>query len=173
MDFLKTIYYTVFGIVCLIGLLLIFSFVPITGNYKIMTVLSGSMQPAIKTGSIVLVKPSLNYKIGDVITFGANLKNKTSTTHRISEIMVKEGQPIYITKGDANNAPDSKEVLGKDIIGKVLISVPFLGYAVAAAQKPIGFAILIIVPALIIVLDQAKNIFKEFKKIKKPENDEA
>lgn len=131
-----------------------------------MVVQSGSMTPAIKMGSVVMVKPVNDYKIGDVITFGPYNKTKAPTTHRIYDIKVEGSQPVYITKGDANNAPDDREITKKDIIGKVLFSIPYLGYAVAFAKKPLGFALIIIVPAAIIILDEVKNIYGEIKKKK-------
>lgn len=161
---LKIIYYIVIAFVVLIALLLIVSVLPITGNYKIMTVISGSMAPAIKAGSVVVVKPVQDYKIGDVITFGPISKTKAPTSHRIYDIKVVDGQPVYITKGDVNNAPDQREIKGSDILGKVLFSVPYVGYAVDFAKKPLGFALIIIVPAAIIIFDEIKKIFGEIKK---------
>lgn len=167
MKIFKTIYYVFLGAIALIAVLLIVSVLPITGNYKILTVLSGSMEPGIKTGSVVVVKPSKDYKIGDVITFGEMSKTKTPTTHRIYEMKVEGGQPIYITKGDANNAPDQKEITAREIIGKVLFDVPYAGYAVDTAKKPFGFMLIIIIPAALIIFDEGKKIFKELKKKKK------
>ncbi|RLC63842.1 MAG: signal peptidase I, partial [Chloroflexi bacterium] len=86
--------------------------------------------------------------------------------HRIYDIEVVEGKPVYITKGDANNAPDNRKITKKDIVGKVLFDVPYLGYAVETARKPIGFVLLIIVPAGIIVYDEIRKIVGEIKKRK-------
>jgi len=61
-----------------------------------------------------------DYKIGEVITFGAISKTETPVTHRIKDIKIVDGQPVYITKGDANNATDSKEVPRSEVKGKVL-----------------------------------------------------
>jgi len=167
----KIVYYALIGFIILVALLLIISVLPITGNYKVMTVISGSMEPDIKMGSVAVVKPVADYKIGDVITFGPVSKTKAPTSHRIYDIKVVDGKPVYITKGDANNAPDAREVFQKDIIGKVLFSVPYLGYVVNFAQKPIGFSLIIIVPAAIIIIDEIKKIIKEIIK-KKKENEE-
>ena len=162
----KIIYYFFLAIIAAIALLLIVSVLPITGNYKVMTVISGSMEPAIKMGSVVMVKPVSDYKIGDVITFGPYSRTKAPTTHRIYDIKVEGGQPIYITKGDVNNAPDPREIKKSDILGKVLFSVPYFGYGVDFAKKPIGFALIIVVPAAIIIFDEVKKIYGEFKKKK-------
>ncbi len=166
MKILKIIYYIVIVFIVLVALLLIVSILPITGNYKIMTVISGSMQPAIIMGSVVIVKPAPDYKIGDVITFGPYSKTKAPTTHRIYDMKVVDGQPIYITKGDANNAPDTREIQKRDIVGRVLFSVPYMGYAVDFAKKPLGFALIIIVPAAIIIYDEIRKIYEEIKKKK-------
>jgi signal peptidase len=166
MKYLKTIYYVFLGAIALIALLLIVSVFPITGNYKLMIVQSGSMVPAIKMGSVVVVKPASDYKIGDIITFGPYSKTKPATTHRIHDIKVVDNKPAYITKGDANNVQDQKEITGKDIIGKVLFDIPYVGFAVDVAKKPLGFALIIIVPALIIIIDEARKIIKQISNIK-------
>src|SRR4030042_1107194 len=166
MKSLKIIYYIVIAFIVVIAILLIVSAFPIPGNYKVLVVQSGSMEPAIHTGSIVVVQPDNDLKIGDVITFGPYSKTKSPTTHRIYEMKVEGGEPVYITKGDANNAPDTREIKKTDIIGKVLLSVPFIGYAVDFAKKPLGFALIIIVPAALIIVDEVKKIFREMKKKK-------
>ncbi|MCD5396329.1 MAG: signal peptidase I [Candidatus Pacebacteria bacterium] len=89
---------------------LVVSLLPLPGNYKILVVQSGSMEPSIKTGSVVVVKPASDYKVGDVITFGPFSKTKPPTAHRIYQIKEKNGQIVYITKGDANNSPDQSFV---------------------------------------------------------------
>jgi len=164
MKILKVIYSIFVAFIVVVAVLLIVSVLPITGNYKIMVVQSGSMAPAIKMGSIVAVKPADDYKIGDVITFGPYTRTKAPTSHRIYDIKVIDGQPVYITKGDANNAPDAREITKRDVLGKVLFSVPYVGFAVDFAKKPIGFALIIIVPAAIIIGDEIKKIYEEVKK---------
>ena len=166
MKIFKVIYSIFVAFIVVVALLLIVSVLPITGNYKIMVVQSGSMTPAIKTGSVVVVKPENDYKIGDIITFGPYTRTKAPTTHRIYDIKVQDGQPVYITKGDANNAPDDREIKKSDILGKVLFDVPYVGYAVDFAKKPMGFALIIIVPAAIIIGDEIKKIYGEIRKKK-------
>jgi len=166
----KIIYSIFIAFIVLIAVLLIVSVFPITGNYKMMIVQSGSMAPAIKMGSVVLVKPADDYKIGDVITFGPYSRTKAPTSHRIYDIKIVDGNPVYITKGDANNAPDQREITKRDVLGKVLFSVPYLGYAVDFAKKPLGFSLIIIIPASIIIFDEIKKIFGEIKKKKENKN---
>jgi signal peptidase I len=164
---IKILYYIFGTAVATIALLLIVSAFPIKGNYQVLIVLSGSMEPSIKTGSIVIVKPASQYNVGDVITFGPVSKTKVPITHRIVEMRLQNGIPVYATKGDANEEKDTREVLAREVIGKELFDVPFLGYALAAAKKPIGFGVLIAVPAIIILFDEGKKIFREVGKMRK------
>ncbi len=168
---LKIFYYILVGFLVLIALLLIFSVFPITGNFKVLTVLSWSMEPTIKTGAIVVAKPADDYKIGDIITFGPDTKTQPPVTHRINDIKVVGGVPVYITKGDANESPDIREIQKNDILGKVLFNIPFVGYAVDFAKKPVGFILIIAVPAIVIVADEIRKIWKEVMKLKDKKKD--
>ena len=162
----KIIYYIVLTFILAVAILLVVSILPITGNIKVLTVLSGSMEPTIHTGSVVVVKPITNYKVGDVITFGPNTKIQIPTTHRIAEIRVQEGQTVYKTQGDANNGEDMKEVSGKDVIGKVYFSVPYVGYIIDFVRQPTGLILVIVLPAIFIVYDEVRKIMTEVKKMK-------
>jgi len=154
-----------------IVLLIVVSILPIPGNYKLLIVQSGSMEPAIKTGSVVIIKPVENYKANDVITFEDGGRDGT-ITHRIVDMEVISGQMQYITKGDANNAEDSNKVPESKIVGKVLTSIPYAGYILAMAKKPIGFVLLVVLPCLMIISEEVIKIWKELKKgkLKKKEN---
>lgn len=171
MKYLKIIYYVLVAVLVLIALLLIFSVFPITGNFKVLTVLSGSMEPTIKTGAIVVVKPADDYKIGDIITFEPSTKTQPPITHRINDIKVVGGIPVYITKGDANESPDIREIQKSEILGKVLFDIPLVGYAVDFAKKPIGFILIIVVPAIAIITDEIRKIWQEIMKLKNKKKD--
>ncbi|MCX6737607.1 MAG: signal peptidase I [Candidatus Parcubacteria bacterium] len=168
---LKIIYYIGLGFIVFVTILLVVSAIPVPGNIKLMVVQSGSMEPTIKTGSVVMVKPVKDYKVGDIITFGPYSKTKAPTTHRIFEIKTLDGQSVYVTKGDANNAQDLREISKGDILGKVLFFVPYLGYAVEFAKQPLGFILVIAIPAIIIVGDEIKNIWQEVSKLKNKKKD--
>lgn len=98
-------------------------------NYK--TVLTGSMEPAIPVGSIVITKEKSSYEIEDIISFQ---EEGAIITHRIISI----DRERYITKGDANNVADTEEVQQKQILGKVILTIPLLGYLVMWLMSPVG-----------------------------------
>ena len=153
----------------IIAVLVLISVFPIEGNYQIKIVQSGSMEPALKTGSVVVVKPAGNYEIGDIVTFHGGFKlangEEIAVSHRIVEKNVSEsGEITYKTKGDANEDADHQELRESQIIGKVLFGIPYIGYVVESARQPYGFFAIVIIPAAIIVYDQAAAIWKEIKK---------
>jgi len=164
---LKFLYYFVVTCLFLIALLLIVSVFPITGNLKFLIVESGSMEPTIQTGAIVMVKPASDYEIGDVVTFK---KGEETVTHRLHDMEVVEGQTYFVTKGDANNAPDSEGIHPQAVIGKVLLDIPYLGYVVDFAKKPVGCLAVLVLPALVIIGDEIRKIWREVKRIKKNKN---
>ena len=156
----KIVSYIFIAIIVVIALLLVISVLPLPGNYKVLMVLSGSMEPAIKTGSIVAVKPSENYQINDIITFHSS-KSETPVTHRIVNIKESNDTVSYKVKGDANEESDWEEVSKENVIGKVLFSVPFLGYVINFIQQPIGFALIVLIPAIIIIWQEVVKIKRE------------
>lgn len=125
---------------------------------KFYVVQSGSMEPAVGVGSIVIVYPSDLYNSGDIISFSqyGNLKN--TITHRIAEKREENGHLVYLTKGDANDNIDLGYLDEKNIIGKVRLTIPYLGYLASAAKKPWGFVLLVIVPATILIYEEIKII---------------
>lgn len=131
-------------------------------QYKILLVQSGSMEPSIHTGDLIIVKPFENYSPGDVITFFNSSQQKV--THRITKIQNQNHEEQFLTKGDANNSEDVGSVHKKQILGKVTIKLPYLGYLVTFSKTIPGLIILIIIPSVIIVYDELLKIRKHFLK---------
>lgn len=160
---------TILVIIFSFGILVIFSFLPITGNIKLLSVLSGSMEPKIHTGSLIFIKPEGEYNVGDVVTRITDEKNVT-ITHRIIEKEIVEGKTIFNTKGDANNVADNEKIYSEMIIGKVMINIPYLGYAVNFAKTTQGMILIIIIPAVIIVYEELRKIKVEIVNVFKKRN---
>ena len=124
-------------------------------------VYTGSMEPAIPVGSIVVIKPANpnTLKVGDIICFKIESESSTTVTHRIINI-TDEG---FITKGDANEDPDQWIVKKENIIGKVIAVIPYLGYLGYFIRTPVGFTLLIVIPAALLIILEIRNIIKELK----------
>ncbi|HJB92014.1 MAG TPA: signal peptidase I [Candidatus Eisenbergiella merdigallinarum] len=146
---------------------------------QVFAVLSGSMEPAYHTGSLIYVK-SVDYtelEEGDVITF--LLDEDTVATHRIVEVVPDESDPSTLrfrTKGDANDAEDGGLVHYKNVIGTPVFTIPKLGYAVDYIQRPPGMYVAISAGAILLLLVFLPDLFsgeeeagsKKKKKRRKP-----
>jgi len=157
-------------VLAVIAVAVALSALDIPGGYKLYTVQSGSMAPAIPTGSLVISKPDGDYKVGDVITFKAEkerfVKNpKLTTTHRIYEVKEKDQEISFVTKGDANESPDVESVDKSLVLGRSIFSIPLLGYPVSFAKTKEGLIILVVIPATIIIWSELISIKNEARKL--------
>ncbi len=106
----------------------------------LLAVASGSMEPVLYTGDLILIKGGLNAsKIyaatkdadppGDIIVFHRPYSSRDLIVHRAVEKINENGSYIFKTQGDANPTPDSWEIKETDIVGKYSgIRVPLLGH---------------------------------------------
>ena len=130
-------------------------------------VLSGSMEPTYHVGSLIYIK-DVNYKelkAGDPITYMLN--ENTVVTHRIIEVLVDENDPDtirYFTKGDANDMPDGTSVHYKNIIGKPVFTIPYLGYISNYIQNPPGTYVALAAGAVLVILVFLPDLFEDDKK---------
>ena len=163
----NTIYYLFVTGIAIIALLLLSTLIPIPGNFQAKVVKSGSMEPSIMTGGIVITRPSSSYEVGDIITFGKDTKTQIPTTHRIVEVHGSGVSRTFTTKGDANDVPDQTATRLTDVSGKVVASVPYLGFVLDFARKPLGFALLVGIPAIVIILEEIFKIIREVRLIRR------
>ena len=113
-------------------------------GYRPLVVYSGSMTPAISTGSVVVVKPVVaeHLNIGDVIS----VKLKESghlVTHRVQARQLVDGKWVFQTKGDANKFPDPQPFVVENAAGKVVLDIPWLGYAIVYASSPLARSVVV------------------------------
>lgn len=124
---------------------------PAIFGYEMKAVLSGSMEPGIKTGSIILIKQKSEgdqYTKGDVITFVT--KDNILVTHRIEEVLEKGRQ--FITKGDHNNGPDLDPVYIENIIGHYTgITLPYAGYLFKFTDSKLGAGLILFLPGILLM----------------------
>jgi len=143
----------------LVGILVVLSTLSPSDKYKLFTVQSGSMEPAIKTGSVIFTKKQNDYQVGDIVTRETS-DGEIPVTHRI----VREENELFVTKGDANDGDDRDEFSKEKVIGKVYLKIPYLGYPVSFAKTSHGFILIIVIPAVILIYEELRKIKKEIKK---------
>lgn len=131
---------------------------PMPLGFGLTVVLSGSMESELSVNDLLVVVESDDYAVDDIVVYQTG---RTAVVHRIISI---EGDEI-ITKGDANNTADDPITLS-NIKGKVIFSIPFLGYIVNLIKTPIGTIILLALAFLLL-----EGSFKKDKKKDKEELD--
>jgi len=122
-------------------------------------ILSGSMEPAISVGAMIAIEATApeEIQVGDIIGFNVEGMD-IPVCHRVIEIVDTEVGIGFRTKGDANEEADDWVVQPENLIGKVVFNLPWLGYLAGFVQTRYGFALLLGLPAMIIIALEMKNI---------------
>lgn len=95
-----------------------------------LAVLSGSMEPSINPGDVVVVvptRPDRDVHVGDVVTFQPVSGDPTLVTHRVVAKSITANGVLFTTKGDANRA-DDQPIRSEQVVGKFFVRVPLVGY---------------------------------------------
>lgn len=145
--------------------------VPTVLGYQRYVLVSGSMTPAIPTGSVVYDRavPVEELEVGDVITFvpPPQFEIKTPVTHRIVDISSAEpghpvGERVYRTKGDANASPDPWQMtLDRPTQARVEHHIEKLGYVYLALSNRWVQLFALALPALVIMVVVLVALWRE------------
>ncbi len=164
--------------------------VPDIFGYKPMIVLSGSMEPTISTGDLVLIEEVNTdlLKEGDIISF--TNETKTITTHRIVSIVTEDGNKYFKTKGDNNNTEDPELIEADNVEGRYIGRIRRLGNVLIFAKQPVGMLVIILIILMIGTIwlymirrkeekqfqkeyEENREEFEEFKRLKQEKQDES
>jgi signal peptidase I len=130
-------------------------------GYTSLTVLSGSMEPVIGTGDVVVGRPIAagEARRGDIITF-REPGTRRLVTHRLRRVRVRDGVAQMVTKGDANNAPERWRIPLDGRVSRVLYRIPELGYTRSLVGSPLGRLLLLVLPVLLLGVLELKRIWR-------------
>ena len=133
---------------------------------KTFVIVSGSMQPDLMIGDIVIVKncDKNDINVGDIISYRSG---QSVITHRIVEFIESDGQTGYITKGDNNNVKDNVVVKFEDIEGKYIGKISNLGNVVLFLKNKIVIISIILIFYLIYVHELKVNEKIQIRKEKR------
>ena len=148
----KATWYVVLTLVILFMTAAVFIYVAPHLDWHVNAVLSGSMEPAVKVGSLVITRPVRPEEVvvGDIIVFRPVSVGENMITHRV--IAIGRSSSIYFeTKGDANDKPDPFTVPAQNLIGKVSFHAPHWGYFTEFLKTPIGFLFAVVIPGAVII----------------------
>lgn len=138
-------------------------------GYRLYYITTGSMEPTIPTGTLVVVKAADAYAVGDVVSY---ISRDTAiygcaNTHRIIAIYSDaNGDVQYQTQGDANPVPDELLVPIADVIGKVVLQFSmfqWVGYLLFFVGTRWGFLLVIICPLLYVTVSNMRELVAVYK----------
>jgi len=170
----KVAEYLCFTIVILLMMAAVFIYLGPHIGWRVDAVLSGSMEPEVKVGSLVVTHSvdAEEIEVGDIITFYPNTAGEKMATHRV--IGIGHSSSLYFeTKGDANEAPDPSTVPARNLVGKVSFHVPYWGYFTEFLKTPFGFLLAVVIPGSIITVVYIITVWQAIARNKKQGPDEA
>jgi len=128
-------------------------------NYPVLVVVSESMIPVLNVGDLIVIQGKDPQEIdgGTIIVFHSPRDYHTLIVHRVVEIVRRDSQIYFRTKGDHNSAPDnwspSPGVPANHVVGAYSLKIPYLGYIVMVMREPVGIIFVVFMIALIILLE--------------------
>jgi signal peptidase I len=142
-----------------VGILLAIA-LPLAFGARPLTVLSGSMEPTLATGDVVVVKPvgPDDVRVGDVVTYKS--PQGDLITHRVRAVRRRGAGFELVTKGDANNASERWTLERGGELSRSLYRVPYLGRVLVHTSSPEGKLALIVAPLLLLGGWELKRIWR-------------
>ena len=141
-----------YGILALLLSVVLFASSLLPQPYSAYIVQSGSMEPAIMTGDIVIDRTDWKPAIDFVVTF-FDSKDRL-VTHRIIEEVEEDGLLKFRTKGDNNEDPDRELISSEAVTGVWYANLSYLGYLAVWLRRPVVALIVILLPlTLLLTLD--------------------
>ncbi|MBI3649322.1 MAG: signal peptidase I [Actinobacteria bacterium] len=136
--------------------------VPTALGYRTLVVMSGSMEPTLHTGDVVVVRQiaPLDLRVGDIATFRDPNDPSRMLTHRVREISAEAGQVYVVTMGDANTEPERWHVSADGTVGRVQFHLWHLGYLMFWLRSRVGRIGFVVVPALALGALELRRIWR-------------
>jgi signal peptidase len=126
------------------------------------TDLTGSMEPAISPGDVVIdeeISPA-SAAVGDIVTFRDPHQQSKLLTHRVVSIKRVGSRLAFVTQGDANNTQEHWRVPADGQIGRVAYTVPWVGHVAVIARTRLGWILLVGIPLLLILTEELVRIWR-------------
>jgi signal peptidase len=159
---------------------------PRVTGWNAVIVLSGSMEPELKTGGLAFVEPVpepptfvsggvtlravdvvgwrvANLEVGDVIAFRSPNNPARQISHRIIEV-IRDGEGLWFrTKGDNSALPDQRLVPAANVVGTIRYDVPYLGYVADWMRHRDSYYLMVGIPAVLVIAAELVRIFREIR----------
>jgi signal peptidase len=129
-------------------------------------VLTGSMEPALKTGGLAFIDEGVSANsigAGDIITF-RDPSAERQVTHRVAEVVHDDSRLSFRTKGDANDTADQTLVPAGNLVGREVFAVPEVGNWSNWIRAKDHLFMILWLPAGLVIAGELTNIFKDLRK---------
>lgn len=128
---------------------------------KALIVRSGSMEPAIRMGDLIVTQTVQPTEVseGDVITFSDPTRSGMLVTHRAQRIERNASRVAFVTKGDANGGVEEWSIDKNGTLGRLMFTIPMVGYAVSWAAEPAMRFGLLIAGGLLLTYSALRRIW--------------
>jgi len=130
-------------------------------GYRSLTVLSGSMEPTMMTGDMVISKwmrPDQT-RVGDVVTF-QSAESKKLITHRVRSVKMNGDRVDIVTKGDANDTVEHWQAPAAGRVSRVEYDIPKVGYLTNAVSTTNGRLLLVVLPAILLAFYELVKLWR-------------
>ena len=145
----------------LVGLVLVLGG-PLVVGWRPMTEMSDSMRPLLRSGDVVVVAPIAARAAGpgDVVAFADPLGSGRTITHRVITVRERDGRLHFVTRGDANSAPERWTVASDGRIGRVVFRLPRIGLVLRPLAGRAGRLLLVALPLALLCLLELWQIWR-------------
>ncbi|MFX1473592.1 MAG: signal peptidase I [Promethearchaeota archaeon] len=122
----------------------------------LVVVTSDSMVPALQRGDLLVLqgRPAEDIHLSDIIVYQDEWFPDAPVVHRVVAIDIVGETYYFFTKGDANHANDPGNRTIDEIIGVVILRIPYLGEVSMFLRTPTGLAVIALIFIAIIVLPE-------------------
>jgi signal peptidase I len=124
---------------------------PFALGMRSLSVMSGSMEPAIHTGDVIVddwIRPS-EARVGDAVSFNDPSRRNVVLTHRVVRVVRRGGRVDFVTRGDANTGVERWSAPAHGSIGRVEFRIPHAGFLMVFTRTPGGRLLFLVIPALV------------------------
>ena len=122
---------------------------PFAFGMRSLSVMSGSMEPAIHTGDVIVnrwIRPA-DARVGDAISFNDPSRGNIVLTHRVVSMRARSDRVEFVTRGDANTGVERWSAPAMGRIGRVVYRVPHAGFLMMFTRTPGGKLLFLVLPA--------------------------
>ena len=168
----KAAEYLGFTLVVVLMVIAVLTYLAPHFDWRVDAVLSGSMEPRLQVGSLVVTRPvePETIVVGDIITFRPTTVGENLITHRV--IGIGHSSSLYFkTQGDANRNPDPFTVPAQNLVGEVCLHSAYWGYATEFLKTPLGFLFALVIPGIIILAMYIWSLWRTITKDNKERPD--